>query len=156
MSFILDALKKSEIERQRQTVPGLMDTRITPRRRRLPVWAVALAVLLGINLIVLIVVLTRSSTQTVTSATARHVADPQSMHHIDRTSETEAAPPAPEHFSPLDTTPVYAPEIPVPAADKPIIAPSPTGHAATAGGVGTVHSLHRPDPLLIDDDTVRT
>ena len=28
MSFILDALKKSEIERQRQSVPGLMDTRV--------------------------------------------------------------------------------------------------------------------------------
>ena len=26
MSFILDALKKSEIERQRQTIPGLMDS----------------------------------------------------------------------------------------------------------------------------------
>ena len=39
MSFILDALKKSEIERQRQTVPGLMDTRIAGRRNRLPTWA---------------------------------------------------------------------------------------------------------------------
>ena len=53
MSFILDALKKSEIERQRQSVPGLMDTRSSPRRNRLPVWAVALCVLLGINLLVL-------------------------------------------------------------------------------------------------------
>ena len=30
MSFILDALKKSEIERQRQSMPGLMDTRLSP------------------------------------------------------------------------------------------------------------------------------
>ena len=61
MSFILDALKKSEIERQRQSVPGLMDTRLSPRRRRLPVWAIALGVLLGINLLVLTFVLTRKS-----------------------------------------------------------------------------------------------
>jgi hypothetical protein len=61
MSFILDALKKSEIERQRQSVPGLMDTRMSPRRNRLPVWAVALGALLGINLLVLTFVLTRKS-----------------------------------------------------------------------------------------------
>ena len=40
MSFILDALKKSEIERQRQSVPGLIDTTVVQRRNRLPVWAV--------------------------------------------------------------------------------------------------------------------
>ena len=57
MSFILDALKKSEIERQRQSVPGLMDARSRERRKRLPVWAVVLAVLLGINLLALVFVL---------------------------------------------------------------------------------------------------
>ena len=62
MSFILDALKKSEIERQRQTVPGLMDTRLSPKRSRLPLWAVALGVLLGINLLGLTFVLLRKST----------------------------------------------------------------------------------------------
>ncbi len=61
MSFILDALKKSEIERQRQSVPGLMDSRPSPRRSRLPIWAVALCVLLGINLSVLTYVLMRKS-----------------------------------------------------------------------------------------------
>ena len=37
MSFILDALKKSEIERQRQSMPGLMDAPTSLRRGRLPV-----------------------------------------------------------------------------------------------------------------------
>ncbi len=59
MSFILDALKKSEIERQRQAVPGLMDSGTTAARARLPLWAVALVVLLAVNLIVLLYVLTR-------------------------------------------------------------------------------------------------
>ena len=45
MSFILDALKKSEIERQRQNVPGLMDSGPAPRRARFPLWAVALVAL---------------------------------------------------------------------------------------------------------------
>ncbi len=59
MSFILDALKKSEIERQRQSVPGLMDSGPAPRRPRFPIWAIALTALLAVNLAVLIVVLAR-------------------------------------------------------------------------------------------------
>ena len=51
MSFILDALKKSELERQRQSTPGLVESGIARPRPRLPLWAVALCVLLGINLI---------------------------------------------------------------------------------------------------------
>ena len=42
MSFILDALKKSEIERQRQSMPGLMDAPASLRRGRLPLWAILL------------------------------------------------------------------------------------------------------------------
>ncbi|HZT03197.1 MAG TPA: general secretion pathway protein GspB [Steroidobacteraceae bacterium] len=53
MSFILDALKKSESDRQRQSGPSLFEVKVAPPRRRLPVWAVAIAVLLAINLIVI-------------------------------------------------------------------------------------------------------
>jgi general secretion pathway protein B len=50
MSFILDALKKSESERQRQNGPALYEMRVTQPRMRLPAWAVAIVVLLGVNL----------------------------------------------------------------------------------------------------------
>ena len=60
MSFILDALKKSEIERQRQSEPGLMDTPAAQRRGRLPLWAILLGALLAINVVVLAVMLLRS------------------------------------------------------------------------------------------------
>src|SRR5438034_11443194 len=60
MSFILDALKKSELERQRQSVPGLVDSGTPRPRPRLPVWAIALGLLLAVNLLVLLFVLTRS------------------------------------------------------------------------------------------------
>jgi general secretion pathway protein B len=53
MSFILDALKKSESDRQRQSGPSLFEVKVAPPRRRLPVWAVAIALLLAINLIVI-------------------------------------------------------------------------------------------------------
>jgi general secretion pathway protein B len=50
MSFILDALKKSENDRQRQNGPALFEVRVAPPRTRLPLWAIAIAVLLVGNL----------------------------------------------------------------------------------------------------------
>jgi general secretion pathway protein B len=59
MSFILDALKKSENERQRQVGPSLADVQVSQRRSSKPWWAVAVAALLVLNLGVLLVVLMR-------------------------------------------------------------------------------------------------
>lgn len=53
MSFILDALKKSETDRQRQSAPALFEVKVAAPRRRFPVWAIGLAVLSGINVLVL-------------------------------------------------------------------------------------------------------
>jgi general secretion pathway protein B len=53
MSFILDALKKSENDRQRQSAPALFEVKVAAPRRRLPLWAVGLAVLLGVNALIL-------------------------------------------------------------------------------------------------------
>ena len=46
MSFILDALKKSEAERQRQAGPALLEMRIVRPARRLPPWAIVVGVAL--------------------------------------------------------------------------------------------------------------
>lgn len=61
MSFILDALKKSEAERQRQTGPTLLEVRITPPRRRYPVWAAVVGALLGVNAVVLVAFVLRKA-----------------------------------------------------------------------------------------------
>jgi general secretion pathway protein B len=53
MSFILDALKKAESERSRNSGPVLMDVRVAPTRQRLPAWAWMLAFALLANLLVL-------------------------------------------------------------------------------------------------------
>jgi general secretion pathway protein B len=60
MSFILDALKKSETDRQRQSAPALFEVKVAAPRRRFPLWALGLGVLLGINMLVLMWVLLRS------------------------------------------------------------------------------------------------
>lgn len=52
MSFILDALKKSETDRQRQGGPALFEVKVAPPRGGLPPWAVAIAVLFVANLAV--------------------------------------------------------------------------------------------------------
>src|SRR4051812_18018337 len=53
MSFILDALKKSESDRQRQASPALVEVKVAAPRRRFPGWAAALGVLLGVNVLAL-------------------------------------------------------------------------------------------------------
>jgi general secretion pathway protein B len=117
MSFILDALKKSEIERQRQSAPGLIDARPSPRRSRLPLWVAILCILLGVNLLALTYVVLRKS-----AAPASRPAD---------APKAAAAAPEARPFSPLDGAPEYAPEIPVaPTAVAPTAA-TPTPDAAS-------------------------
>ncbi len=53
MSFILDALRKSEHERQRSTVPGLSHVPLAAPRRELPGWALAVIGLLAAAVLVL-------------------------------------------------------------------------------------------------------
>lgn len=57
MSFILDALKKSEAERQRQNTPGIANVPDANTRKSPHKWILIVAVLLGINLLALMGVL---------------------------------------------------------------------------------------------------
>jgi general secretion pathway protein B len=170
MSFILDALKKSEQERQRQAMPGLVESGIARPRARLPMWAIALCVLLGVNLLVLLFVLARGwmtpSPATSSAAPARRSEAPgtdsaaparrgeapgtDSAAPADR-GEAPAAAPAEKHFSPLDAAPVYAPEIPVTAADSPASAPPVSRQPPNPGSSGT-RAIRRRDPVLNDGD----
>ena len=68
MSFILDALKKSETDRQRQTTPALFEVKVAAPRRRFPLWALGLGVLLGVNVLVLLWVLLRNPQAPATAA----------------------------------------------------------------------------------------
>jgi len=54
MSFILDALRKSEIERQRQSGPSMAEFPAAREDRRLPVALIAIGFLLAINVAVVL------------------------------------------------------------------------------------------------------
>jgi general secretion pathway protein B len=162
MSFILDALKKSEIERQRQAIPGLIDSGTVQKARGFPLWAVGLVVLLGINLVVLVFVLTRGGaparpqpaqsrtmqSQAAPSQAAPSQAAPSQAAPSQATEPRAAQSRPPTHFSPLDPAPVFAPEIP------PEDIPASTGGSSTMPhpAVAGVHTAHRPEPLLTDED----
>jgi general secretion pathway protein B len=70
MSFILDALKKSESERHRAAVPGLAPTTIVRRESRLPVVLAVVAALLLVNLAILYFLLRRDGTPAAVSPAA--------------------------------------------------------------------------------------
>jgi general secretion pathway protein B len=103
MSFILDALKKSESERQRQSGPALFEVKVAPRRTRLPLWALALALLLAVNLAILAWMLLRHPAAHADAA-------------LDATSSPRAA-------APLPASTVSAPAPAPPAASVPVTAP---------------------------------
>jgi general secretion pathway protein B len=72
MSFILDALKKSETDRQRQNGPALFEVKVAPPRNGLPLWAIGLAALLAVNLVIVAwVLLRRPATAEVSATTAQ-------------------------------------------------------------------------------------
>ena len=71
MSFILDALKKSENERQRHSGPALFEVKVATPRPGLPLWAVALAALLVVNIGVVIWLVAQPATANHAVARAR-------------------------------------------------------------------------------------
>src|SRR6186713_947652 len=73
MSFILDALKKSENDRQRQTGPALFEVKVAPPKAGFPMWAIAIVALLAINMaIVGWMLFRRSGAQSTPGAAAAH------------------------------------------------------------------------------------
>jgi general secretion pathway protein B len=96
MSFILDALKKSENDRQRSTGPALFEVRVAPPRSRFPLWAIAVGVLLMVNLGVVAWLVLRTNTQTAVAQTPVPTPAPS--------APTPAAPPAPALAAPASVT----------------------------------------------------
>lgn len=180
MSFILDALKKSEVERQRQAIPGLMDSRPLPPRSRLPVWAAALIALLAVNLGILAVVLMRGGLHIGAAddrlAAARPTAPPPATASAPTTAPLPATASAPaaasraaavppsataaapataalapsDHFSPMDAAPPVYAPEVPPTPDVSPPAERRTAREGSISGRTSRHTAHAEDPLLTD------
>ncbi len=146
MSFILDALKKSELERQRQTIPGLMDAGPLERRRRFPIWAVALVVLLGVNLAVLLFVLLRGSPSATRATPASAPALPAASAPAPSSAPASLRAAAAPHASPVAATPRAAESAPAAPPERAPEHFSPMD--AAAGGASSAGSAHLRDPVL--------
>jgi general secretion pathway protein B len=114
MSFILDALKKSESDRQRQNGPALFEVRVAPPRSRLPPWAIAIALLLAVNLGVVMWMLLRHQGRAGAATGA-----------IATLPDTAAGPPIP----------VVATSAPATGAAPPATTVAPAGSAAASAAV---------------------
>jgi general secretion pathway protein B len=77
MSFILDALRKSEHARERRTLPGLADVAVARvERSKVPRFLIVLGALLAVNLVVLLVVLLRPARDVAPAAAPSTTATP--------------------------------------------------------------------------------
>jgi len=96
MSFILDALKKSENDRQRSSGPALFEVRVAPPRSRFPIWAIAVGVLLVVNLGVVAWLVLRTDQPAAVAQAPVPTPAPS--------APTPAAPPAPALAEPASVT----------------------------------------------------
>ena len=126
MSLILDALKKSEAERQRQTGPTLLEVRVTQPRRRYPVWVLAVGALLAVNILLLLIFVLRRPAASEPAASAATPMPPATAAPASAT--TASAPPAsalpagalPAGALPASAAPVVSPTAPA-VAELPLV-----------------------------------
>lgn len=135
MSFILDALKKSESERQRQSGPALLEMRIVRPARALPAWAMVVGALLIVSVAVLAWMALRPATQR-----AYNAPQPATAAAQPRAPEAPAAVLAGNADTATAANVAAAADTPVnPADTAPAIAPGP-GSAPPAGTDGNLQS----------------
>ncbi len=127
MSFILDALKKSESERQRQAGPALLEMRIVRPTRRLPIWALVVGALLIISVAALAWVVLRP---TAAPATAQVNPAPPTGP-VTPGIAAAAAPPASAMAQAQGTVPA-GPVVPTPVSPSASMNTMPSQNAAAA------------------------
>jgi general secretion pathway protein B len=117
MSFILDALRKSEHDRQRQTGPALVETPVAAPKPKSNVWATAAIALLVVNLVAIGLLLLYKSRDEPVMATTGDAPPP-----AQRNAAPAAAPPAAQA--------AVTQTLPQPAvAPPPMLRPAETAYA---------------------------
>ena len=134
MSFILDALKKSENARQRQAGPALFEVKVAPPRRMVPLWAIVIVILLVIiNGVALSWMLLRRHAGP--PATLTRTSAPAAVHDVVAPSVGTAAVSTPSPV-PAASAPASARPAPVPAPGGAVQAPA-LAAAPMAAATGT-------------------
>jgi general secretion pathway protein B len=151
MSFILDALRKSEIERQRQSGPSVAEFPVAREDRRLPVALVVIGFLLAVNLAVVLFFMLRDepgSGQAAPPAAAPAATTAAATPAPTATAPSESSPAGPSPLEsaalpadPYETEPpavYYEPPTRAPDAPDPTLLPSADANpgvpaVATAG-----------------------
>ncbi len=146
MSFILDALRKSEHERQRQGGPGIADIRTVGSGTRLPMWAIALGALLLLNIFIVLVLVFRGESG---ATTAQERAAPPSGGVSDTaTANPPGAPSRPGQQPPSEPSDATS------ARDSSLAGSgsvSAGGESAIAGGESAIPLPRRIEPRPRDD-----
>jgi general secretion pathway protein B len=124
MSFILDALRKSELERQRQSGPSIAELPMARDDRRLPAALVAIGVLLAVNVAVLMFFMLRDDAAPVAAPSTAPVASTPAAAAPAARPPVDAAIPRPEDTLAAQAMP-SGPMSGPPASDAPE-APDPT------------------------------
>jgi general secretion pathway protein B len=145
MSFILDALKKSESDRQRQNGPALFEVKVAPPRTRLPSWALAIAVLLIVNFGIVLWLLLRHPARAAAETPALTLAPtasvpaapaPAPLATVTAAPATASPPAAGAPPPPPATAALASPPLPAPAttlAGQPSSAPHGAAEVAAEG-----------------------
>lgn len=152
MSFILDALKKSEAERLRKDAPAFADVPDSPREKSTSHWIWIVAVLVGINITVLVVIFmkpdaVREPVAVNPAAVSASVAPATSIAAEPRRAEPTATKTAADPVTP-------AINIPVPQSAEPAVAaaryesPQVTEYYATFNDLKAQGVLQLPDMHL--------
>ena len=138
MSFILDALRKSEHERQRQTGPALAEVPVAAPKPRSNVWATGAIALLLVNLVVIGVLLIRKAAR-----------EPEAAVPAAMPAPTQAAPaataPAPAQVTMTQTVPSGTV-----AAPPPMLQPARSAGPPADGSRNSLEEEMSEGPPMLD------
>ena len=142
MSFILDALRKSEHERQRQTGPALAEVPVAAPKPRSNVWATGAIALLLVNLVVIGVLLIRKASR-----------EPAATVPAAMPAPAQAAPaataPAPAQVTMTQTVPSGAA-----ASPPPMLQPARSAGAPAEGARNSLEDEMSEGPPTLDPQVV--
>lgn len=147
MSFILDALKKSEAERQRQDAPGIANIPQSTDRRGGKRWAWIIGGLLAVNLAVLLGIVFRPADGPVTATTPAPSREPAAATREDAGRSPPVTPPA---SAPTNAA-VAAPAETAVAEPAPASTAAPATPAPGAVSLPTFEALRAQGQLSLPD-----